>query len=60
MNLENTIKVQLFRSLIGVRQSHKDIVRGLGLRKINSIKELQDTAAIRGMADKVSYLVRMV
>jgi len=35
-------------------------VRGLGLRKINSVSELQDTPAVRGMINKVSYLIEVL
>jgi large subunit ribosomal protein L30 len=52
-----TIKVKLVRSPIGCKQSHRDTVRGLGLRRLNSVRELQDTPAVRGMVDKISYLV---
>ena len=58
--MANTIKVQLVKGLIGTRQSHRDTVRGLGLRRVNSVSELQDTPAIRGMINKVSYLVKVV
>jgi large subunit ribosomal protein L30 len=34
-------------------------VRGLGLRRLNSVRELQDTPAVRGMINKVSYLVKV-
>ena len=52
-----TIKVKLVRSPIGCKQSHRDTVRGLGLRRLNSVSELQDTPAVRGMVNKVAYLV---
>ena len=48
------VKLQLVRSLIGTRESHRATVRGLGLRRINSVSELQDTPAVRGMINKVS------
>jgi large subunit ribosomal protein L30 len=35
-------------------------VRGLGLRKINSTRVLEDTPAVRGMINKVSYLVKVL
>jgi large subunit ribosomal protein L30 len=35
-------------------------VRGLGLRRLNSVSELQDTPAVRGMINKVSYLVKVL
>ena len=54
------VKVQLVRSPIGTRESHRDTVRGLGLRRINDVRELEDTPAVRGMITKVSYLVRLV
>jgi large subunit ribosomal protein L30 len=52
-----TIKVKLVKSPIGCKQSHRDTVRGLGLRRLNSVRELQDTPAVRGMVNKISYLV---
>jgi len=60
MNTQTTVKVQLVRSPIGTKQSHRDTVRGLGLRKVNSTSELQDTPAVRGMINKISYLVKIV
>jgi large subunit ribosomal protein L30 len=54
-----TIKVRLLKGLAGCKQSHRDTVRGLGLRRINQVSELQDTPAVRGMINKVSYLVRI-
>ena len=55
-----TVKVQLTRSLIGTRESHRGTVRGLGLRRVNSVSELEDTPAVRGMINKVSYLVKVI
>ncbi len=60
MTIQQTLKVQLVRSPIGCKQSHRDTVRGLGLRKLNSTRELQDTPAVRGMIDKISYLVKVL
>jgi large subunit ribosomal protein L30 len=57
---QKTVKVQLVRSPIGCKQSHRDTVRGLGLRKLNSVRELQDTPAVRGMINKIDYLVKIV
>ena len=51
------VKLQLVRSLIGTRESHRATVRGLGLRRINSVSELEDTPAVRGMINKISYLL---
>ena len=58
--MANTIKVQLVKGLIGTRQDHRATVRGLGLRRVNSVAELQDTPSVRGMINKVSYLVKVV
>jgi len=55
-----TLKVKLVRSVIGCKQAHRDTVRGLGLRRLNSIAELQDTPAVRGMINRVSYLVQVL
>lgn len=55
-----TVKVQLVRSPIGCKETHRATVRGLGLRKIRSISELEDTPAVRGMINKISYLVRVL
>ncbi|MGQ0710238.1 MAG: 50S ribosomal protein L30 [Rhodoferax sp.] len=60
MTTQQTVKVQLVRSPIGCKQSHRDTVRGLGLRKLNSVSELQDTPAVRGMINKVAYLVKLL
>jgi large subunit ribosomal protein L30 len=57
MSEKKTLTVKLVRSVNGTRQSHRDTVRGLGLRKLNSTKVLEDTPAVRGMINKVDYLV---
>lgn len=56
---KKTLTVKLVRSVAGTRESHRATVRGLGLRKLNSTKVLEDTPAVRGMIDKVAYLVRV-
>ena len=53
-----TLKVTLVRSLIGTKQSHRATVRGLGLRRINHMVELSDTPSVRGMIQKINYLLR--
>lgn len=55
---KKTVKVTLVRSVIGTRESHRATVRGLGLRRINHVVELEDTPAVRGMIHKVAYLVK--
>ncbi len=53
------IKVTLVKSIIGTKQDHRATVRGLGLRKMNSSSELMDTPAVRGMIQKVQYLLKV-
>ena len=53
------IKVRLLKGLAGCKQSHRDTVRGLGLKRINHVVELTDTPEVRGMINKVNYLVRI-
>ena len=60
MTANPTVKIKLGRSPIGTKESHRATVRGLGLRKINSVSELQDTPAVRGMINKISYLVKVL
>jgi large subunit ribosomal protein L30 len=55
-----TVTVKLVRSVAGTKESHRATVRGLGLRKTNSTRTLEDTPAVRGMITKVSYLVQVV
>ena len=60
MSDKKTLTVKLVKSVAGTRQSHRDTVRGLGLRKLNSESTLEDTPAVRGMVNKVSYLVKVL
>ena len=60
MSDKKSVTVKLVRSTIGTKQSHRDTVRGLGLRKLNSEATLEDTAAVRGMINKVAYLVKVL
>ncbi len=55
---DKQVKVTLVKSLIGTKQSHRATVRGLGLRRLNSSSVLVDAPAVRGMINKVSYLVK--
>ena len=56
---DKKINVTLVKSIIGTKQDHRATVRGLGLRKLNSSAELLDTPAVRGMIQKVQYLVKV-
>ena len=57
---KKTVKVKLVRSPIGTKESHRATVVGLGLRKLNSESTLEDTPSVRGMINKVSYLVKVL
>ena len=58
MTNKGKVRITLVRSIIGTKQSHRSTIRGLGLRKINSVSILDDTEAVRGMIQKVNYLIR--
>lgn len=55
----NTINVTLVKSTIGRIEAHKATVRGLGLRRMHHTVTVEDTPAIRGMINAVSYLVKV-
>lgn len=52
------LKVKLVRSGIGFPKDQRDTIKGLGLRKLQQTRILQDTPAIRGMINKIPHLVR--
>jgi large subunit ribosomal protein L30 len=52
------LKVTLVKSPIGTKESHRACVRGLGLRRMHHSVEVEDTPAVRGMINKVYYLVK--
>lgn len=53
------IKVTQVRSTAGRLQAHKACVAGLGLRRVGHSVEVEDTPSVRGMINKVNYLVRV-
>ncbi|MBD2859347.1 50S ribosomal protein L30 [Spongiibacter sp. KMU-158] len=53
------IKVTQVRSINGRLKTHKACVAGLGLRRIGHTVEVEDTPSVRGMINKVNYLVRV-
>lgn len=57
-NTTKTLKVTLVKSTIGCVEAHRACVRGLGLRRLNHTVEVVDTPAVRGMINKVYYLVK--
>ncbi len=56
---QKTIKIRQVRSTIGTRREHREVVKGLGLRRIRDVVERQDTPAVRGMVAKVGYLLEV-
>ena len=56
---DKTVKVTLVKSTSGRLKKHQACVRGLGLRRIRHCVEVEDTPAVRGMINKVSYLVQV-
>ncbi|GAA5112117.1 MULTISPECIES: 50S ribosomal protein L30 [Alloalcanivorax] len=57
--MADKIKVTQVKSTNGRLEGHKACVRGLGLRRIGHTVEVEDTPAVRGMINKVAYLVRV-
>lgn len=56
---DKTIKVTLVRSPIGTLPRHRECVRGLGLKRMHQTVELEDTPSVRGMVNKIDYMVRV-
>ena len=56
---ENQLKIQLVRSVIGCPKKQRQVVKGLGLRRINSVVIRKNCPEIRGMINKVSHLVNV-
>lgn len=53
------LKVTLVKSGIGYNEKQKKTLLGLGLKKMNSTRVLEDTPAVRGMIQKVAHLVKV-
>ncbi len=56
---KKTIKITQLKSSIGRLKDHKACLRGLGLRRINHAVEVEDTPSVRGMINKVSYMIKV-
>lgn len=54
------IKIEQYRSPIGYSKKQREVLRGLGLRRIRHVVEREDSQAVRGMVRKISHLVRIV
>ena len=57
--MADKLKVTLVKSPIGCVPKHRRTVEALGLKKVNKTVELPDNAAVRGMFNQVSYLVKV-
>jgi len=56
---KKTLKVTQVKSAIGRLPKHRACIKGLGLRRINHTVELEDTPSVRGMINKVYYMVKV-
>ena len=54
------IKIQYYRSMIGYSKKQKEIVKSLGITKLNQTIERQDTPSSRGVVAKIPHLLRIV
>jgi large subunit ribosomal protein L30 len=57
---DNTITIQYYRSSIGYAKKQKEIVRSLGITKLNQTVTREDTPAMRGIVAKIPHLLRIV
>ena len=58
-SIGGTVKVRLVKGLQGTQGRHRLSVKALGLRKVNDVRELKDSPQVRGLINKVQYLVRV-
>lgn len=56
--MSGILKVTLVKSMIGRPEKHRQVLRGMGLTRLNKTVELNDTPSVRGMIRKVSHLVK--
>jgi large subunit ribosomal protein L30 len=54
-----TIRVRLYKSMNSCKWQHRLSVKALGLNKLNDVRELKDSPQVRGLVNKVYYLVRI-
>lgn len=54
-----TIRVRLYKSMNSCQRKHRLSVKALGLNRLNDVRELKDSPQVRGLVDKVGYLVRI-
>jgi len=56
---EKSIKVTLIRGINGRLKNHKACITGLGLRRIGHTVQVEDTPSVRGMINRVNYMLRV-
>ena len=54
-----TIRVRLYKSMNSCQWKHRLSVKALGLNKLNDVRELKDSPQVRGLVEKINYLVRI-
>jgi large subunit ribosomal protein L30 len=57
--MAKTVKIKQVRSTIKKPQRQKDIMKALGLRKINQVVEHEDSPSLRGMISRIEHLVEI-
>ncbi len=57
---EQRLKIRQVRSVVGRPRTQREVLRGLGLRRIRHVVERPDTPAVRGMVAKIPHLVEIV
>lgn len=57
---QTTLRIQQVKSPIGCPPAQRDVLRSLGLRRIRHVVERPDTAAVRGMVNKIPHLVQIL
>jgi large subunit ribosomal protein L30 len=57
---DKTLRIQQVKSPIGCPSGQRDVLRSLGLRRIRHVVERPDTAAVRGMVNKIPHLVQIL
>ena len=60
MSANGRIRIKQVRSAIGYEERQRATLRGLGVRRLHQVVEVEDTPAIRGMIEKVSHLVQVL
>jgi len=57
--VQNMLKVTLVKSGIGKDKKTRETLKGLGLTRLNKTMTLKNTPAVRGMIEKVSFMVKV-